>query len=89
MIGRKIGVQATGQILLTALLRKNGIPEDKVEKVIIGSNMTPLVSGQVDAITGWRTNTTALKVWAPTTRHADVGHGVGSTPCPITRRWIS
>jgi NitT/TauT family transport system substrate-binding protein len=65
MIGRKIGVQATGQILLTALLRKNGIPEDKVEKVIIGSDMTPLLTGQVDAITGWRTNTTALKVLGP------------------------
>jgi NitT/TauT family transport system substrate-binding protein len=65
MIGRKIGVQATGQVLLTALLRKNGIPEDKVEKVIIGSDMTPLVSGQVDAITGWRTNTTALKILGP------------------------
>lgn len=65
MIGRKIGVQATGQILLTALLRKNNIPEDKVEKVIIGSAMTPLLTGQVDAISGWRTNTTALKVLGP------------------------
>ena len=65
MIGRKIGVQATGQVLLTALLRKSGIPEDKVQKVIIGSDMTPLVTGQVDAITGWRTNTTALKVLGP------------------------
>jgi NitT/TauT family transport system substrate-binding protein len=62
MIGRKIGVQATGQILLTALLRKNGIPEDQVQKVIIGSDMTPLMTGQVDAVTGWITNTTALKV---------------------------
>jgi len=65
MIGRKIGVQATGRVLLTALLRKNGIPEDKVQKVIIGSDMTPLVTGQVDAITGWRTNTTALKILGP------------------------
>ena len=62
MIGRKIGVQATGQILLSALLRKNGVPEDQVEKVIIGSDMTPLMTGQVDAVTGWITNTTALKV---------------------------
>src|SRR5271170_7786830 len=62
MIGRKIGVQATGQILLAALLRKNGIPDDQVEKVIIGSDMTPLMTGQVDAVTGWITNTTALKV---------------------------
>jgi NitT/TauT family transport system substrate-binding protein len=65
MIGRKIGVQATGQILLTALLRKNGIPEDKVQKVIVGSDMTPLLTEQVDAIAGWRTNTTALKVLGP------------------------
>jgi NitT/TauT family transport system substrate-binding protein len=62
MIGKRIGVQATGQILLSALLRKHNIPAEKVEKVIIGSDMTPLVSGQVDAVTGWRTNTTALKV---------------------------
>src|SRR5271163_4998228 len=62
MIGRKIGVQATGQILLAALLRKNGIAEDQVQKVIIGSDMTPLMTGQVDAVTGWITNTTALKV---------------------------
>lgn len=65
MIGRKVGVQATGQVLLTALLRRNGIPEDKVQKVIVGSDMTPLLTGQVDAITGWRTNTTALKVLGP------------------------
>src|SRR5271166_4024536 len=62
MIGRAIGVQATGQILLAALLRKNGIAEDQVQKVIIGSDMTPLMTGQVDAVTGWITNTTALKV---------------------------
>jgi NitT/TauT family transport system substrate-binding protein len=65
MIGRKIGVQATGQILLTAMLRKNGIPEDKVQKVIVGSDMTPLLTEQVDAIAGWRTNTTALKILGP------------------------
>jgi NitT/TauT family transport system substrate-binding protein len=65
MIGHKIGVQATGQVLLTALLRKSGISEDKVQKVIIGSDVTPLVTGQVDAITGWRTNTTALKILGP------------------------
>jgi NitT/TauT family transport system substrate-binding protein len=65
MIGKKIGIQATGQILLTALLKKHNIPEDKVEKVIVGSDMTPLISGQCDAITGWETNTTALKVLGP------------------------
>ncbi len=65
MIGKKIGIQATGQILLTALLKKHNIPEDKVEKVIVGSDFTPLVSGQVDAFTGWATSITQLKMLGP------------------------
>ena len=77
MIGRKIGIQATGQILLSALLRKNGIPEDKVEKVIIGSDMTPLLTGQVDAFAGWITNTTALKPLG-TGRASRCGCGTGA-----------
>ena len=28
----------------------------------IAAHMTPLMTGQVDAVTGWTTNTTALKV---------------------------
>ena len=61
MIGKKIGIQATGKILLSALLKKNGIAEKDVEIVIIGSEMTPLLTGQADAVTGWVTNTSALK----------------------------
>lgn len=61
MIGKKIGIQATGKILLTALLKKHGIPEKDVEVVIIGSEMTPLLTGQADAVTGWLTNTGTLK----------------------------
>ncbi|HTR85175.1 MAG TPA: ABC transporter substrate-binding protein [Reyranella sp.] len=61
MVGKKIGIQATGKILLSALLRKNGIPEKDVEVVVIGSDMTPLLTGQTDAVTGWVTNTTSLK----------------------------
>lgn len=62
MIGKKIGIQATGKILLLALLAKNKIPEDKVTIVTIGNDMTPLMTGQVDAITGWTTNIAALSV---------------------------
>lgn len=62
MIGKKIGTQATGRILFRALLAKNGIPEDEVELVVIGSDMAPLMTGQVDAITGWKTNLNALSV---------------------------
>ena len=61
MIGKKIGIQATGKILLTALLKKHNIPEKDVEVVVIGSDFTPLLTGQTDAVTGWLTSTTAIK----------------------------
>lgn len=62
LVGKKVGIQATGVILLRALLAKNNIPEKDVTIVTIGADMTPLMTGQVDVVTGWLTNTTALKV---------------------------
>jgi NitT/TauT family transport system substrate-binding protein len=61
MVGKKVGVQATGRVLLSALLRKNGVPEKDVEVITIGSDYTPLLTGQVDAVAGWLTNVAALK----------------------------
>ena len=62
MVGKKVGIQATGVILLRALLAKNNIPESSVTIVTIGADMAPLMTGQVDVVTGWLTNTTALGV---------------------------
>ena len=59
--GKRVGIQSTGMVLLRALLAKNNIPEKDVNIVPIGADMTPLMSGQVDVVTGWLTNTTALK----------------------------
>jgi NitT/TauT family transport system substrate-binding protein len=61
MVGKKIGIQATGKILLTALLKKHNIPEKDVEVVVVGADFSPLLTGQVDAFTGWLTSTTAIK----------------------------
>jgi NitT/TauT family transport system substrate-binding protein len=65
LIGKKVGIQATGVILLKALLAKNKISDKEVEIVTIGADMAPLLTGQVDVVTGWLTNTTALKVLGP------------------------
>jgi NitT/TauT family transport system substrate-binding protein len=62
LVGKKVGIQATGVILLRALLAKNKIPEKDVQIVTIGADMSPVLTGQVDVVTGWLTNTTALKV---------------------------
>ncbi len=64
-VGKKVGIQATGVILLRALLAKNKIDAKDVQIVTIGSDMMPLLTGQVDVVTGWLTNTTALKVLGP------------------------
>lgn len=62
MIGKKVGIQPTGLVLLRALLAQNKIAEKDVNVIPIGGDMTPLLTGQVDVVTGWLTNTTALKV---------------------------
>jgi NitT/TauT family transport system substrate-binding protein len=62
MVGKKVGIQPTGMVLLRALLAQNKIAEKDVNIIPIGGDMTPLMSGQVDVVTGWLTNTTALKV---------------------------
>ena len=62
MIGKTIATQPTAVILLRALLAKNGIAEDQVEVVKMGSDMDQLMTGQAAAVTGWMSNTNALKV---------------------------
>jgi len=62
LANKKIGVQPTGIVLLKAALAKASIPESRVHIVPVGADMSPLLTGQVDAITGWQTNTTALRV---------------------------
>lgn len=62
LIGKTIATQPTAQILLRALLAKNGIDESEVEVVPMGSDMNQLMTGQVSAVTGWLTNTGALRV---------------------------
>jgi NitT/TauT family transport system substrate-binding protein len=61
MVGKKVGIQATGMVLLRALLAKNKINEKDLTIVTIGNDLTPLLTGQVDTVTGWQTNTSALK----------------------------
>ena len=61
-IGKTIATQPTAVILLRALLAKNGISEDQVEIVKMGSDMNQLLSGQAQAVTGWLTNVNALKI---------------------------
>ncbi|MGI9486609.1 MAG: ABC transporter substrate-binding protein [Geminicoccaceae bacterium] len=62
MIGKTIATQPTAFILLRALLAKNGIDEGDVEIVNMGSDMNQLMTGQAAAVTGWMTNTNALKI---------------------------
>ena len=62
MVGQTIATQPTAVILLRALLAKNGIAEDQVEIVKMGSDMNQVMTGQAAAVTGWMTNTNALKI---------------------------
>ncbi|MCX5497153.1 ABC transporter substrate-binding protein [Kaistia dalseonensis] len=65
MVGKRIGIQPTARFVLDAILAKNGIDPSSLTITNIGFDMTPLVAGQVDAVTGWITNTQALAVIGP------------------------
>lgn len=60
LVGKTVGTQATAQILLHALLAKNSIPQSKVNVKVIGSDVTPLTTHQVDVWTGWLTDQASL-----------------------------
>lgn len=65
LIGKRVGLPATTRILLSALLKKHGIAENQLDIQIKGSDLSPLITDQVDVITSWTTNTTALSVLGP------------------------
>lgn len=65
LIGKKIGVNQTGRILVTALLKVNDISPDQIEIVTIGGEMTPLLTRQVDVVTNWETQPTSLSKLGP------------------------
>jgi NitT/TauT family transport system substrate-binding protein len=52
-VGKKIGIQATARPLIDAVIAKYNLPRDQVQIVVIGSDSTPLKTGQVDVITAW------------------------------------
>src|SRR5438876_10948761 len=49
-VGKKIGIQATARPLIDAVIAKYNLPRDQVQIVVIGSDTTPLKTGQVDVI---------------------------------------
>ena len=62
LVGKRVGVQPPGLGLLRALLARHGIDEKDVHVVPMGSDLVPLLTGQVDVVTGWLTSTRALKI---------------------------
>lgn len=62
LIGKTVATNGTARILLQALLAANDISEDQVEVLVMGADMSPLLTGQADVVTGWKTNTSALSV---------------------------
>jgi NitT/TauT family transport system substrate-binding protein len=65
MVGKTIAINPNGRLTLDIMLSKNKIDRSKVRTVTMGADLTPLLSGQVDAVSGFMTNTTQLSVLGP------------------------
>lgn len=57
-----IGVQPTARFVIDAIAAKNNIPIDELKIKTVGYDYSALVSGEVDAVGGWITNTQALSI---------------------------
>ncbi|MFK7964047.1 MAG: ABC transporter substrate-binding protein [Burkholderiaceae bacterium] len=64
-VGKRVGIQPTARFVLEIIMAQHKIDPSSLEIVNIGWDMTPLVAGQVDSVTGWVTNTKALSVIGP------------------------
>ncbi|MDB5094762.1 MAG: conserved hypothetical exported protein [Candidatus Eremiobacteraeota bacterium] len=62
MAGKRIGIQPTGRYILEAVLAKNKIDPSALSITDVGSDLTPLITNRVDAISAWVTNAHALAV---------------------------
>ena len=65
LVGKTVAVNPNGRQLLSMVLAQNKIDPASVRVVTMGADMTPLLAGQVDAVTGFITNTKALSVLGP------------------------
>lgn len=55
LLGRRIATNAAGALVIKALLRNVGLPEDNWTYVPAGFDPSPLIAGQVDFFHGFRT----------------------------------
>ncbi|MFS7877459.1 MULTISPECIES: ABC transporter substrate-binding protein [Streptomyces violaceusniger group] len=62
LIGKTVGIQAGGDVVLDAVLAANNIDKSKVKVQVVGSDFTPLKRGKVDAMAGWITNLEAFSI---------------------------
>ncbi|QAZ42541.1 ABC transporter substrate-binding protein [Mesorhizobium sp. Pch-S] len=65
LVGKTIAINPNGRYLLDLIMAKSGLDASSVKVVTMGADMTPLLTGQVDAVTGFLTNTKALSVLGP------------------------
>jgi NitT/TauT family transport system substrate-binding protein len=62
LIGKTIAINPNGRRTLDLVLAKNKIDPSQVRTITMGADMTPLISGQADAVSGFITNTKAMSV---------------------------
>jgi NitT/TauT family transport system substrate-binding protein len=65
LVGKTIAVNPNGRFTLQLIMNLHGIDPDSVKVITQGADMTALLVGQADAVTGFLTNTSALAALGP------------------------
>lgn len=60
LVGKTVAINPNGRFTLNMMMSLNGLDPDSVKVITQGADMTALLIGQADAVTGFLTNTSAL-----------------------------
>lgn len=65
LVGKTLAINPNGRYMLDVIMAAHDLDRSTVRVVTMGTDMSPLIAGEVDAVTGFITNTKALSVLGP------------------------
>lgn len=93
MVGKKIGIQPSGNVIYDAFFKANGIDPKSVKRVPVQFDPSPLVDGEVDGFASFQTNQPIqlqeAGVDTKTFLLADFGYSLFTDCCVVTEETLA
>jgi ABC-type nitrate/sulfonate/bicarbonate transport system substrate-binding protein len=93
LVGKRLGLQPSGEVIYNAFFRANGIDPKSIEYVPVQFDPSPLVDGEVDAFASFQTNQPIQLALQGIKTHtfllADFGYSLFTDVCVVTEKTLA